>query len=186
MAWIIRFGHDAKAPQHKIEGSLQSAELAVAEIYRICQTQTDRFVEHVERHCLITRFAPHKYDDIIIELGGHLQNTDLDEHEKHTIILPSNSVFTKFMVKREHRGKLHAGMRETLTQLRCTFWILRARHVGKKVIMKCLTCERFSSKPFNESFAPLRKKPSSRISAFWVLWRGHCGAFILLLTWQRW
>lgn len=102
-------------------------------------------------------FTPYKADDNIIRLGRRLQNTDLTEYEENPTILPSNSVFTKLISEREHRRILHTGVRQILNQLRNTFWIIRARNVGKKVISKCLTCKTFSSKLLNKWFTPLPK-----------------------------
>lgn len=52
---------------------------------------------------------------------------------------------------------LHAGVRETLTQLRDRFWILRPRQAVKKSINRCLICKRFSVKAASEPYAPLPK-----------------------------
>ena len=47
-----------------------------------------------------------------------------------------------------HEKVLHGGMKDTLTDLRSLFWIVRGRQVMKKLLFHCVICRRFDSQPF--------------------------------------
>ncbi|XP_035206536.1 uncharacterized protein LOC118181490, partial [Stegodyphus dumicola] len=55
----------------------------------------------------------------------------------------------------------HAGVAETLTQIRENFWILKDRQRVKSNINKCVICYRFKAKPLSQDIAPL---PIERIT----------------------
>ncbi|XP_035222580.1 uncharacterized protein LOC118195385 [Stegodyphus dumicola] len=55
----------------------------------------------------------------------------------------------------------HAGVAETLTQIREKFWILKGRQRVKSNINKCVICYRFKAKPLSQDIAPL---PIERIT----------------------
>ena len=43
---------------------------------------------------------------------------------------------------------MHNGVKETLTEIRSAYWLLRGRQFVRKVIHRCLTCRRLEGKPF--------------------------------------
>ena len=43
---------------------------------------------------------------------------------------------------------MHDGVKETLTELRSTFWLARGRQVVKKLLYSCVTCRRHEGKPY--------------------------------------
>ena len=54
-----------------------------------------------------------------------------------------------FYQTRAHERVLHNGVRETLTELRSMFWIIRGRSVVKSTIRQCTVCLRYEGKPYN-------------------------------------
>ena len=53
---------------------------------------------------------------------------------------------------------LHSGLKDTLNEVRCNFWVARGRRVVKSVIRKCLICYKHQSKRFcGLTMAPLRQ-----------------------------
>ena len=65
---------------------------------------------------------------------------------KHPIILPSNSHLTTLYVCRLHARVLHNGVKETLTELRSQFWVIRGRSVVKRILHNCYTCRRYEGR----------------------------------------
>jgi hypothetical protein len=64
--------------------------------------------------------------------------------------------FITLLVRDVHRRLLHAGVRDTLTELRQTSWILKGRQVAKKILARCLTCNRVNRKPYDQPTGPLQ------------------------------
>lgn len=52
---------------------------------------------------------------------------------------------------------MHAGVRDTLVQIREKYWILRAKQIVKKVVSRCTLCKRFKVKAGQQTTAPLPK-----------------------------
>jgi len=71
---------------------------------------------------------------------------------------------------------MHGGVRETVTQLRQTYWIPKGRQLVKQILHKCVTCKKVQGPPFHSvNFPPL---PQSRVTAcqlFQVTGVGYAG-----------
>ena len=71
-------------------------------------------------------------DDGVLRCQGRIDNAlSLPYSAKHPIILPSNSHLTTLYVRCAHARVLHNGVKETLTELRSQFWVIKGRSVVK-------------------------------------------------------
>lgn len=84
-------------------------------------------------------------------------------------MLPKDDHFSKLLITEAHRRLLHAGVRDTLVQLRERFWIVRARQMIKKEIKKCIACQRLNARPMSEVTAPLPADRVTEAEAFEVV-----------------
>ncbi|XP_071043834.1 uncharacterized protein [Parasteatoda tepidariorum] len=64
------------------------------------------------------------------------------------------------LIRRSHEKLGHAGVADTLTDVRETFWIIKGRQRIKSIIFNCNLCKKFRAKPFTQDEAPL---PPDRI-----------------------
>ena len=51
------------------------------------------------------------------------------------------------MVKDAHKRVGHSGVKETLTQIRDKFWIIRGRQYVRHILHRCVICRRIESPP---------------------------------------
>ncbi|GBN84617.1 hypothetical protein AVEN_189050-1 [Araneus ventricosus] len=144
-SYVVRFVNNCRPNGEKITGPLTANELICAE------------------KCWV-RLNPILTEDGLLCLGGRLQKSDFNFHEKHPLILPSKSRFSQLLISREHQRLHHAGVSETLTQIREKFWILCGRQTVKSCLNKCLICRRFKVRRGNQIMAPL---PENRIQAIY-------------------
>ena len=80
--------------------------------------------------------------------GGRLANADLPYSTKYPILLPRNHPLTPLIINDAHQRVLHNGVRETLTEIRRKFWIVKGRSLVRAIIHQCVTCRRFEGAPF--------------------------------------
>ena len=85
---------------------------------------------------------------------GRIQNAAVPYSTKHPILLPKNHHVTSLLVMEAHCRVLHNGVKETLTELRERFWIIRGRSIVKKVIHQCRTCRRHEGAPYSAPRPP--------------------------------
>ena len=66
--------------------------------------------------------------------SGRLHNAELPYNALYPILLPSTHYFTQLVVRRAHIRVGHNGVKETVTELRTRYWIIksRARVLAKK------------------------------------------------------
>ena len=50
-------------------------------------------------------------------------------------------------VLKAHTRVFHIGIKETLTEVRTRYWILKGRLLVKRILRKCLMCKRFEERP---------------------------------------
>ena len=98
--------------------------------------------------------------DRVLRVGGRLQYSDLPEQTKHPIILPHGHPVVEKIIQSVHNELLHAGPENTLSVLRQNIWLTHGRREVKRVLMKCLVCQRQRVGPSSQKMAPL---PSERV-----------------------
>ena len=75
-------------------------------------------------------------------------------YTKHPILLPTGHHFTMLVIPQSHEKVLHGGVKETLTELRSRFWIVKGRSVVKKLLHKCMICKKIAGRPYASSLPP--------------------------------
>ncbi|CAB4034964.1 RNA-directed DNA polymerase from mobile element jockey [Paramuricea clavata] len=70
------------------------------------------------------------------------------------MLLPSDHDFTNLVVLHCNTEVMHNGVRETVTQVRSRYWIVRGRQVVKKIIARCLTYKPLEGKSYEVPPAP--------------------------------
>ena len=90
--------------------------------------------------------------DRLLRGGGRLQHSDLPEGTKHPIILPHGHAVVEKIIQSVHKELLHAGPE---------IWLTKGRREVKRVLGKCLVCQRQRVGPCSQKMAPL---PSERVS----------------------
>ena len=83
-------------------------------------------------------------EDNIIRCGGRIHHAPVEHSAKFSILLPPNHHFTLLVVNDAHEKLQHAGLNQTLTQIRQKYWIPTARQYIKKILRKCVSVERSS------------------------------------------
>ena len=83
----------------------------------------------------------------ILSCGGRPRNADLSESQKHPALLDANHHVTSLIVRDCHDIVHHNGVKETLTEWRSRFWIVRGRQDAKKLCMNARFVAVFKESP---------------------------------------
>ena len=94
--------------------------------------------------------------------GGRISNSDFSYATKHPILLPRDHPYTLLAIREAHTRVLHNGVKETLTELRAKYWVVKARMSIKSVISKCNLRCRYGSLAFKAPPPP--PLPSFRVT----------------------
>ena len=86
--------------------------------------------------------------DDIFKLRGRLQESDLDIQAKFPIFLSRNSYLTDLIILDCHDKVKHCKVKDTLAELRSSYWVPQGRKTVKRVIRPCTTCNKHESKSF--------------------------------------
>ena len=80
--------------------------------------------------------------------GGRLANADIPFQEKHPVLLPRNHHLTSLIVREAHERVFHNGVKDTLTEVRSRFWILKGRPLIRKMAHQCINCKKSEGKSY--------------------------------------
>ncbi|KAL5518067.1 hypothetical protein EMCRGX_G003740 [Ephydatia muelleri] len=80
--------------------------------------------------------------------GGRLTNADMPQPSKHPILLETTHPFTTLIVKECHEKVMHNGVRETLSELRSRYWIVRGRSFIRRILHECLVCKKMQGQHY--------------------------------------
>ena len=85
---------------------------------------------------------------------GRIQNAAVPYTTKHPVLLHKNHPFTVLVTRKAHEQVLHNGVKETLTEIRGRFWIVRGRSLAKMIVQQCRVCRRHEGKPYSAPQPP--------------------------------
>ena len=80
---------------------------------------------------------------------GRIQNAALPYDTKHPILLLREHHLTALLVMRAHERVLHNRVKETLTEMRAHFWIVKGRSFIRRLLRQCLVCKRHEGKAYD-------------------------------------
>ena len=92
---------------------------------------------------------------------GRLGNSDIPYTVKHPILLTKSHHLAVLIVQDTHERVMHNGIKETLTEIRSKYWIIKGRQFVRQVIHKCIICRKLEGLPC--ALPPLPPLPNFRV-----------------------
>lgn len=86
--------------------------------------------------------------------GGRMRHSDLPLDARNPILLDKRHPITSLIVLDCHRRVMHNGVRETLAELRSTYWLVRGRQFVRQIVYHCIVCRRLEGKPYRSVPSP--------------------------------
>lgn len=80
------------------------------------------------------------------------------------MLLLTQHYLTSLIVKCAQERVMHNGVRDTLTEVRSRYWIIRGRQFIQKMIFKCVVCRKYEAIPYRP-LPPPPPLPSFRVTA---------------------
>ena len=152
-----------KSNVYKQTGPISSSEIEVAKealwklqqaLYYPNEIAKLKLGETIQRSSNLLKLSPYLDNHGLLRIRGRIQNSQLSFGQKHPIILPSSHV-SLLLIRAYHILHEHAGVDHVLTQIRDSFWIIRARKIAKTVIKYCVPCQKINSRHCNQIPPPL-------------------------------
>ena len=150
----------AKLKDRTVDPELSASDITAAELYRIKVVQKS-LMEDVKFSIWKRQFGMYLDQSGVWSCRGRMENADLEVQAKCPIMLCPGHHFTTLVVLNCHQKVMHGGVKDTLTELRSRFWVVKGRSFVKKLIHQCMVCKRLSSKPYN--VPPEPPLPSFRV-----------------------
>ena len=127
---------------------MDASDIATSELYwiRACQgtlVHDDKFKEWKSQFGLFSDNAG------LWRCKGILDNANLPASTIHPILLPNQHHIVSLQVLDCRRRIMHGGVKETLTELRMTFWIVKGQSVVKKLLPQYTICARFNGQAYS-------------------------------------
>ena len=112
--------------------------------------------------CWKRQFGLFNDGEEVLRCGGRISNVDIRYETKHPVMLDRNHRATQLIIEECHERVQHNGVKETLTELRSNFWVVKGRQFVRKIIHSCAICRRFEGKSYNPPDPP--PLPKSRVT----------------------
>lgn len=98
----------------------------------------------------------------LLRVGGRLKRSNLQENNKHPLLLPKTHAVTDAIIHWCHEKVAHGGRGQTLNKLRsCGYWIVHGNAVCRRIIYFCVTCRKLRGKLSSQKMADL---PADRVT----------------------
>ncbi|XP_063926012.1 uncharacterized protein LOC135139641 [Zophobas morio] len=167
---ITNLKHRVKR-EPEIKGPLTNDELKDARLRVLQLTQAEAFANEIrslknDKSVVTSSIAslnPFLDSDMLIRVGGRLNNSSLPFDRIFPVLLPKHHV-TELIIQEAHLRQLHAGQLGTLAQVRLLYWPLSGRNQVRKVIRNCPNCFKVNPKPYHQIMGnlPMERVTSAR------------------------
>ena len=152
-AWFIRA---ASKFMKRIteEGALTARELQESKylwdlyIQKKCFSDIIQDIKQGKRNNLKDQLNLQLDADGVIRCHGRYENTNLTQEVKYPKLLVRGEHYTSLVIRDYHKGAFHAGVSQTLAQVRTEYWIPRGRSQVKRELNRCTICRRAEGHPF--------------------------------------
>ena len=78
----------------------------------------------------------------LIRSKGRIENAALDYDTQNPILLSPKSHLSTLIIEHLHKGNHHCGVNNVLVLLRERFWLPKVRQTIKKILSKCVLCQK--------------------------------------------
>ena len=160
-AYVLRFVKPCKTGRRpETTTALEAAEIANAETLWLRESQKG-LLEHKDFLHWKRQF------DLILEekmwrCKGRLGLSDIPYSTKHPILLMKSHYLAALIVRDAHERVRHNGVKETLTQMRSKYWIIKGRQFVRQIVHKCVICRKLEGPPL--ALPPAPPLPKFRVT----------------------
>ena len=109
----------------------------------------------LKKFSCLSSLVPFLTTDVILRVGGCLQNAPISEYEKHPAIIPKKLHLSSLLVWDAHQRTLHGGSLLVQSSLRKQYWIIHDRSQIRQAIKAFARCLRFQGSCQRQIMAPL-------------------------------
>ena len=157
LCWINRFLSRMKKKPTPSSEVLSVDEIDVADKILIKRAQHRSFSKELS-HILASPPKPLHYKSSLLALhpeldkegllrvGGRLRAANLQEDQKHPVILSSKDRYTRLLLQHHHKQMMHAGPTAMLRQVGELFYISGARRLAREICQTCIICRRAAAR----------------------------------------
>ena len=103
-------------------------------------------------------------ENVIYRCSGRLKHAPLPYNSRCPVLLPAEHPVTQLIIKKRHDKVIHNGVQNALTELHQKYYVCKGRQVVKKLINKCVSCQKLEAKP--SATLPATDLPQFRLSDF--------------------
>ena len=161
-AYVLRFICNTRKLQPKLSGPLSSSELATAHRHLVKAVQGSVYHQEVtyllkkQTTCppLVRQLRLFLDDSQLIRCGGRIHNAPTTELSKFPYLMPPNCRFSELLVIDTHQKLHHGGVGITVTAVRQTYWIPSIRQYVRKLLRRCVVCNKLMGKPYRAPDPP--------------------------------
>ena len=115
---------------------------------------------NLKKESTIWRLNPKMKNGVMV-VGSRLANASVEENAKHSRILPKKHHVTNLIVEEHHNRLGHMGHSSVLSSLRREFWIVKGNAAVRRIVRKCVECQKQKAQPGEQLMADL---PSDRVT----------------------
>ncbi|XP_065891666.1 uncharacterized protein [Dysidea avara] len=86
--------------------------------------------------------------------GGRLKKANILYGQKYPILLLKHHPLTTLIVQHAHERTLHSSVKDTLTEVRSKYWLVKGRQFIRKIIYQCVVCRKLEGQHYRAAPPP--------------------------------
>ena len=158
-ALVLRFMNNLKTKKRmRLYESLTTEEFGNAERMWLIEIQKSSVCNLLKFKQLQKQLDLYTAESSLLRCGGRLQHANIPFSTKHPILLPEHHHLPSLIITDCYYRVLHGGVnfKQTLSELRSRFWLVRGHQQIRRASLKCVICKRFEGRHYSvPSTAPL-------------------------------
>lgn len=115
----------------------------------------------VQNSSRLIRLKPFIDESGILRMWGRITNANISYDERHPIIIPAHSQFSKLIMFEAHSKTGHGSIQDMMHYVQEKYWVIQGKRTASAVIKSCIICIRRSHKDQEQLMGDL---PAERLT----------------------
>ena len=133
----------------EVNGHLKATEINEARRLWILDNQKTLQLDDVSQKQLVLDLNLQRDDRGIIRSYSRFKNSRMPFKTKAPMFIIRSHRLAELLVYHSHSKVLHRGIKQTLAELRESFWLTSGRSFVKGLLRSCVVCKKINSRPYN-------------------------------------
>ena len=147
-AWVLRFVNNILSREEKILSRVLSSSKTTTALMTKIKINQEYLINQADYGMIATDMSIVKDEKGVLRSIGRINEANLPYVTKRSIVLTKNHHVVQLIIHDSHDRLMHNGVRQTVAEVRATYWIKGLNNEVKRLLGRCTLCKFLNARPY--------------------------------------